>query len=376
MKMSFTNAASPGVSHVATAAAAERLSLPSGIDPIASRDAPILITGAGGFVGVSVVDMLLRYGYSRLRCLVRPSTHRRRLQAVIGRHGANVEILEGNLTSPELCAKAVNGAAVVYHLAAGVDKSFPGAFLNSVVTTRNLLDALVGQPHFRRFVNVSSFAVYDPIATRRGELLSESTRLDPNPVSRGEAYAYGKVKQDELVFRYARDHGVPVVTLRPGSVFGPGRKGVTGRVGIDTFGLYLHLGGANRIPLTYVDNCADAIVLAGLARGAQGHVFNVVDDDLPTSRALLNGYKRSVGGFRSIPVPYPVSYALSILWERYSRWSEGQLPPVFNRSRAMTEWRGNRYSNQRLKDVLKWTPRVPMNVALRQYFEFQSSAAE
>jgi nucleoside-diphosphate-sugar epimerase len=360
----------------APGATPQRLTVANGCDPIADRDELLLITGAGGFIGVSVVDLLLSYGYTRLRCLVRPSTPMRRLQAVIRRHSAGVEILEGNLTSPPLCAEAVEGVGIVYHLAAGVDKSFPGAFLNSVVTTRNLLDALIGQREFKRFVNVSSFAVYDPTAVRRGALLSEDTPLDPKPVTRGDAYAYGKVKQDELVFRYAKEHGIPVVTLRPGSVFGPGRKGVTGRVGIDTFGIYLHLGGTNRIPLTYVDNCADAIVLAGLVRGAEGQIFNVVDDDLPTSRTLLKGYKNAVGHFRSISVPYPLSYGLSILWEKYSRWSEGQLPPVFNRNRAMTEWRGNRYSNQRLKDVLKWTPRVPMTTALQRYFEFQSRTAE
>jgi nucleoside-diphosphate-sugar epimerase len=351
-------------------------SLPASGEPIVTRDDLILVTGAGGFVGVSVVDMLLSYGYTRLRCLVRPSTQMRRLLAVLHRHGATVEIMEGNLTSPSLCAEAVKDVSIVYHLAAGVDKSYPGAVLNSVVTTRNLLNALVGLRRFKRFVNVSSFAVYDPEATRRGELLSEAAPLDPDPVRRGEAYAYGKVKQDVLVFHYEKEHKIPVVTMRPGSVFGPGRFGVTGRVGIDTFGIYLHLGGSNRIPLTYVDNCADAIVLAGLVRGAEGQIFNIVDDDLPTSRAFLKGYKKAVGQFPSIPVPYPISYALSILWEKYSRWSEGQLPPVFNRSRAMTEWRGNTYSNQRMKDVLKWTPRVPMSNALRAFFEFQAKAPE
>ncbi len=48
----------------------------------------------------------------------------------------------------------------------------------------------------------------------------------------------------------------------------------------------MHMGGNGLLPLTYVDNCADAIVLAGLVAGVEGEVFNVVDDDLPRSRAF------------------------------------------------------------------------------------------
>ena len=106
-----------------------------------------------------------------------------------------------------------------------------------------------------------------------------------------------------MVEEYGRRFGIPYVILRPGAAYGPGDRGITGRVGIDTFGVFLHLGGSNRIPLTYVDNCAEAIVLAGLVKGVDGEVFNVVDDDLPTSRNFLRRYKKSVRSFRSLYIP-------------------------------------------------------------------------
>jgi len=58
--------------------------------------------------------------------------------------------------------------------------------------------------------------------------------------------------------------------------------------------------GQNTIPLTYVDNCAEAIALAGLRRGVDGDVFNIVDDDLPTSRQFLRLYKKHVKHFASL----------------------------------------------------------------------------
>jgi nucleoside-diphosphate-sugar epimerase len=143
---------------------------------------------------------------------------------------------------------------------------------------------------------------------------------------------------------------------------------VTGRVGIDTFGVFLHLGGANAIPFTYVDNCADAIVLAGLTPGIEGEAFNVVDDDLPSSRRFLRLYKRNVAHFRSLYVPHALSYALCFLWERYSAWSQGQLPPAFNRALWHVNWKRTRYSNGKLKARMGWTPRISMAEALDRSF--------
>jgi nucleoside-diphosphate-sugar epimerase len=346
-------------------------------DLIIDRDELILVTGSAGFIGSRVVQMLFNYGFRRLRCLVRPSSNRRLLAEVTEDRGpADLEILEGNLLSPAVCEKAVAGVSVVYNLAAGIDKSFPGAFMNSVVTTRNLMEALIKEGRLKRLVNVSSFAVYSNRQIRRGGLLDEETPVEKDPVSRGEAYCYGKVKQDELVLEYARKFDLPVVLIRPGAVFGPGRSAITGRVGIDTFGIYLHLGGSNKIPFTYVDNCAEAIVLAGLRKGVDGQVFNVVDDDLPTSRQFLRLFKKKARKFKSVYIPYPVSYFLSYLWEKYSLGSKGQLPSAFNRSRARAEWKGNIYTNRKLKDLLGWRVRVPMAEALDRYFRYQRAAAD
>jgi nucleoside-diphosphate-sugar epimerase len=156
-------------------------------------------------------------------------------------------------------------------------------------------------------------------------------------------------------------------------VYGPGKDGMTGRVGIDTFGVFLHLGGSNRLPSTYVDNCAEAIVLAGLKKGVDGEVYNVVDDDLPTSRQFLGLYKRNVKQFKSLYVPHCVSYVFCYLWERYSIWSEGQLRRSFSRKRWHATWKKTQYSNGKLKTQVGWTPKVPMVEGLRRYFESSGS---
>jgi len=335
-------------------------------------DDRMLVTGAAGFIGSRVVKSLLDRGFRNLVCFVRPSSELAGLEAIIEHRppGARIEVLKGNLLSREDCEVACQDVALIFHLAAGIgEKSYPDAFLNSVVATRNLLDATLGCARLRRFVLVSSFSVYSNCQKPRKKLLDESCPIDEHPELRGEAYCFAKVKQEQVVTEYGKNRGIPYVLVRPGSVYGAGTGEIPGRVGIATFGPFLHLGGSNTIPFTYVDNCAEAIVLAGLVKGVDGEAFNVVDDDLPSSRQFLRLYKKNAKNFKSINVPHSVSYALCYLWEKYSRWSEGQLPPVFNRRRWHVDWKKTRYSNEKLKARLGWRPRVSTAEGLQQYFE-------
>jgi nucleoside-diphosphate-sugar epimerase len=333
---------------------------------IVDFDDRILVTGAAGFIGRRVVDALTRRGYRNVRCLVRRASG----TSGLARDRAGLDVVEGNLLSREDCRRIAKDVAVVIHLAAGTgETSFPDAFLNSVVTTRNLLDACVENGGLRRFVNVSTFAVYTNTALPRRRVLDESAPIETRPQRRADAYCYAKVKQEQIVREYGEKFGIPHVTVRPGSVYGPGRGGVPARVGLGTFGVFLHLGGSNSIPLTYVDNCADAIALAALRAGIDGEAFNVVDDDLPSSRQFLRLYKKHVQRFGSIYVPHAVSYGSCWLWQKYSAWSKGQLPPVFNLARWHTQWKRTRYTNDKLKTRVGWTPRVSMEEGLKRYFE-------
>src|SRR5437879_8968542 len=182
----------------------------------------ILVTGSNGFIGSKVVEKLLEYGVTNVRCLVRPSSKLDRLKRLLGEVHArqNVEFVIGDLLSQDDCRKATAGVSIIYHLAAGMEKSFAGAFMNSALATRNLIDAFLqhGQP--KRFVGVSSFAVYSNLALKRGALLDETCPLENAPQERFDAYGFGKLKQEELVKEYGEVHNLPYVILRPGYVFG------------------------------------------------------------------------------------------------------------------------------------------------------------
>src|SRR5215471_18785681 len=278
----------------------------------------ILVTGSNGFIGVRVVKTLLEYGFSNLRCFIRPSSRLDRLEKALSQFdtGKNVALVTGDLLSPADCRKAAKGVSIIYHLAAGMEKSFAGAFMNSALASHNLIDAFrrYGQP--KRFVNVSSFAVYSTLSLKRGDVLDESCPLEDSPQERFDAYGFGKLKQEELVKEYGRKYELPYVIVRPGYVFGPGKRELSGRIGIGTFGFFIQVNGSHSLPLTFVDNCAEAIVLAGLAPGIDGDVFNIVDDDLLTGREFLKALNK-VRRLKSVRIPYLMAYAACSFWEKY-----------------------------------------------------------
>jgi len=118
---------------------------------IASPKDCILVTGSNGFIGSKVVEKLLEHGFANLRCFVRPSSKLDRLKKLLGDVPARqkVEFVIGDLLSQDDCKKATAGVSIIYHLAAGMEKSFAGAFMNSALGTRNLVDAFL-EPSARK----------------------------------------------------------------------------------------------------------------------------------------------------------------------------------------------------------------------------------
>ena len=325
----------------------------------------ILITGAGGFLGKRIVERLLAHGQTDLRCMVRS-------QAKGALLGPDVELFVGDLRNQAQVEAAVDGVDVVIHAAAALKGSPAEMFMDSVVASRNLLDAVAGRRP--RVVMVSSFGAMGVAELGRGALVDERTPMETHP-ERRDVYSYTKLRQEQMFWEYQEKYGFELVVLRPGVIYGPGSGHFSNRVGLSLFGRFVHLGGSNLLPLTYVENCAEAIVVAALAPEAAGQIYNVVDDDLPTSREYLRLYQERVKRMRTIPVPYWL-----LLWgsgkvEAYSERSKGQLPPIFTPYKTKAMWGGNTFTNAKLKG-LGWRPLIRTREALERTFTtFREEAA-
>jgi nucleoside-diphosphate-sugar epimerase len=325
------------------------------------------LTGATGFLGREILRSLARDGAEAVRCLVRPGTAPDRIAAAAAAAaGARLEIVPCRLDDPVGLRAALAGARVLYH-AAAVKRGPPAALVQGTVAAsehvfRAALAAGVG-----RVVLVSSFGAMGVADLPRDALVDEEAPLEPHP-ERRDPYSFAKHRQEALAWRLAREQGLPLAVVRPGFVFGAGQEILGTRIGLRLPGLFLHLGGRGRVPLTFVENCADAVVLAGTAPGALGRALCVVDDDLPESRALLRRYRREVERLPVVPIPFPLLRQLARLNAWYSARTGNHLPPVFTPYKVASTWKPQRYSNRRAKALLGWAPRVPMAEALDRTF--------
>jgi nucleoside-diphosphate-sugar epimerase len=279
----------------------------------------------------------------------------------------------GNLLSRNDARRAVEGVDVVCHLAASLKGSPADMFLNTVVASNNLLAAIVDCNPVPKTVLVSSMGVYGVADLRAGSVIDERTPLEPHPEKR-DVYSHAKWRQETLFREFAERHRIPLTVLRPGVIYGPGGSPFSARVGLSLFGLFLYLGGSSEIPLTYVENCAEAIALASLSDDATGKTYNVVDNDPPTAREYFRRYRREVQSIPYVRIPYVAMQGVSRMVQWYHRHSRGQLPAVFTPYKTRSIWKGFHFTNNELKR-LGWKQVVSSEEGLVRTFAYLKNSA-
>jgi nucleoside-diphosphate-sugar epimerase len=310
----------------------------------------VLITGASGFLGRSVVQIAA--AKHQVVALVRPAAD---ISAY--KWPANVQIVRGDLRQEGKWCSETDGIEGIIHLAAAPTGSFAEQFTGTVVATENLL-ARVALKSLKRFVHVSSFSVYDFAALPAGAVLSEAAPIETRPESR-DPYTITKILQEHLIVEACKAAETPYVILRPGAIYGPGKAWNYGRAfRLGRFDILFSPGAEFR--LTFVDNCAGAIVRSLDAPIRTGSIFNIVDDDLPSHRGYYQLCRRA-GASTGWPIYVPwfiisgtgriIGFVNSFVFGGRAR-----LPELFAHRRQQARWKPLRYTNDHTKAALGWLP--------------------
>ena len=239
------------------------------------KDLPVLVTGAGGFIGSRLTEALCARG-ARVRAFVRYNSRAdtgllKLLPAEVLR---SVEVIMGDLLDEDALEKAASGTALVFHLGALI--SIPYSYQHPVEVVRaNILGTLAVLQACRK-------AGCRVIHTSTSEVYGSALRVpidEQHPLQGQSPYSASKIGADKLVESYYRAFGVPAVTIRPFNTYGPGQSARAVIPTIITQALQaeeIHLGNLDALrDFTYLDDTVAAFIKAAETPGIDGETFNL-----------------------------------------------------------------------------------------------------
>jgi len=250
-----------------------------------------LVTGATGFVGSHLAELLRRRG-DEVVALVRSPARAAALREL------GVTLVAGDLGDPGALAEAVRGVELVHHVA-GLTAARDEAEFRAVnvAGTARLLEAAAAAGA-RRFVLVSSLAAAGPSARGR-------RRASDEPEDPVTAYGRSKAEAEALV----RAGPVPWTIARPPAVYGPRDVELLKVFKLARWGVAPVFGeGTQELSLVYGPDLAEALAAMGTTAAAEGRIYYPAHPEVVTSGDLVRAIGRSMGRqVRLLPLPRPLA---------------------------------------------------------------------
>jgi 2-alkyl-3-oxoalkanoate reductase len=319
--------------------------------------AKVLVTGANGLIGRHLVRRLLQEG-NRVRIFVRRKPPAEFMK------DSNVEVFLGDLGDPTAVNQAVAGTEIVYHVGAAMKGSAHDHERGTVCGTQNIVDSVL-RHDAQRLVYISSLSCLHVASSGRGAVVKEDWPVEPSPTKRG-AYTQAKTAAEKIVLDAVRDHHLRAVLLRPGRVFGPGMTLLTPEVARRVGNVFVVLGdGTRELPLVYVEDVIDAIVLAAETSKFDGRVFHIVDRTQITQNQVVRNYiSKNAKKAKVIHVPGAIVYSLALGFEVLSRVLRRPAPlSIYRVKSALARMQ---FDCTRAQNELGWQPRIGVASGLQE----------
>ncbi len=305
----------------------------------------VLVTGASGFLGSHIAEVLANAGH-QVRTLLRKTSSRAFLQF------PHEEAI-GDVTDPDSLPAAVTGIDVVVH-AAGLIKARNEAEFASVNAhgTTHLLRAIAKHnPDLKRFILISSIAAQGPSADGR----PRPPDAEPKPIT-----AYGRSKLGGEISVRNSPLAKRTVIFRPPAIYGPRDPALLPFFQLSKLRIAPLLeGGSNRTCLIYGPDCANAVLLAATAEAdIGGRVYYPEDGAVYTWRDMLAHIEEATGKkMFMLPTPRFAYNAAALGSEIFGAITRRAV--IFDREkvREMSQdaWVCDAQS---LRDDLGWRPKV------------------
>ncbi len=255
----------------------------------------MLVTGAGGFLGCRLAEVLHASGQWDVRAAVRRPGGAARLARL------PLEIIVADACSADDMRHAMTACDAVVHCAVGTGWPPEAAFKVTVEGTRTTAEAALAGG-IRRFVHISSMAVHGDHVPPR---LDETSPLQP-----GSGVSYNRAKWlAEQAISSLVERGLPAISLRPARIYGPYSRTFTVRPLSALRSGRLVLAGDADTPsnMVYVDNVVEAIVRALVAAPAEhGQAFLISEPDQLSWKQFFEFFADAAGAQVEM-APYPAA---------------------------------------------------------------------
>ncbi|MFE0882233.1 GDP-mannose 4,6-dehydratase [Streptomyces rochei] len=306
----------------------------------------VLITGAEGFIGSALVELLVARG-ARVRAFThyKPYAEKGHLAHLLNH--ALVETFTGDVRDAGRVMDAVEGCDTVFHLAAliGIPYSYdsPGAYVQTnVVGTENIAEAC-RRHRVRRLVHTSTSEVY---GTARTAPIAESHPLQPQ-----SPYSASKIGADMMALSHWHAFELPVTVVRPFNTYGPRQSA---RAVIPAILAQLH-SGARTIKLGSLTPTRDFTYVTDTARG----FLAMADCDRALGQVvnLGSGREISIGDLAQALTVASGSDAEIVVDPARLRPGGSEVQRLLSDNSRAREWAG-------------WEPRVSLSDGLRRTSEW------
>lgn len=250
---------------------------------------PVLVTGASGFLGGRLTQMLLDQD-EEVVILARPTSDLRHLPL------ARLTVVKGDLTNEQALAQATSNVDRIFHCAACSTDWAPLATYRSanVDGTEALLIAARRAPHVARFVHVSTTDVY-------GYPLVPCSEGGP---IRDAGLPYNQTKRaaEASVWKAYAEDGLPVTIVRPATIYGPRGKDFTVEIAAMLRQRLMATIDQGAAPggFVYVDDVAEAMINASISKLTVGQAYNIAAGDNATWARYLQLFAQQM----STPQPW------------------------------------------------------------------------
>jgi UDP-glucose 4-epimerase len=238
----------------------------------------IFITGGAGFIANTLIKKLVESN----KITVYDNFHRDTLTDSGYANHPNIKIIKGDVLDKQVLTSAMKGADIVVHAAgiAGIDTVIkdPVRTMNvNMIGTANTLEAAKVNEVKERFIDFSTSEIFGSMAYKPTE------DSDTVSGSAGEArwvYAVSKLAGEHLAHAYFKQYALPVVTVRPFNVYGPGQTGegalqIFIKKALKNEDIYINGDGSQIRAWCYVDDFVDCLLRCIEDPKAIGESFNL-----------------------------------------------------------------------------------------------------